>query len=173
MTATSGERARERRRRWALLVAGALWLGACGGDPRDNPAWTLGGEPGLLFVIKQYYERNALEERGLCASPLLEGVTHSRVTEEDKDRLSVDLGYYYRDMVRDGDDCSRFRLLRCGVMRECQGFAERSFVVGRQGDALRVLEMSGERKGRVWQPKPPAEASPPETPPAASGRSDP
>jgi len=162
----------ERRPGMALLLLAALWLGACSGDPRDNPAWTLGGEPGLLFVIKQYYERNAMEEGGLCASPLLEGVTRSRVTEED-DRLTVDLGYYYTDMVRDGDDCDRFRLLRCGVMRECQGFAERTFVVGRQGDWLRVQEMSGERKGRVWQPKPPPWASPPETPSAASGRSDP
>lgn len=162
----------ERLPRLTLVALSALWLCACSGDPRDNPAWTLGGEPGLLFVIKQYYERNALEEGGICASPLLEGVTHSRVSEEDG-RLSVDLGYYYRDMVRDGDDCDRFRLLRCGVMRECQGFAERGFVVGREGDALRVLEMSGERKGRVWQPKPPAAANPPETPSAASGRSDP
>jgi hypothetical protein len=162
----------ERLAKLTRVALGALWLSACSGDPRDNPAWTLGGEPGLLFVIKQYYERNALEEGGICASPLLEGVTHSRVSEEDG-RLSVDLGYYYRDMARDGDDCDRFRLLRCGVMRECQGFAERSFVVGREGDALQVLEMSGERKGRVWQPKRPAAASPPETPSAASGRSDP
>jgi hypothetical protein len=137
----------------ALVALAALWLGACSGDPRDNPAWTLGGEPGLLFVIKQYYERNALEEGGICASPLLEGVTHSRVVEEGGERLSVNLGYYYRDMVRDGDDCGRFRLARCGVMRECQGFAERSFVLGRDGAALKVLEMSGARKGRVWQPK--------------------
>ena len=146
---------RGRGARLGLLGAGALWLCACAGDPRANPAWTLGGEPGLLFVIKQYYERNALEEGGICASPLLEGVTRSRVVEED-DRLSIDLGYYYRDLVRDGDDCSSFRLLRCGVMRECQGFASRSFVVGREGDAFRVLEMSGDRKGRVWQPKSPA-----------------
>jgi len=155
--------------RW-LPALGLLALAAC--DPTKNPAWTLGGEPGMLFTIKQYYELNALEEGGRCSAPLLEGVTRSRVVEEDEERLSVDLGYYYRDMAGGGDDCDRFRLLRCGVMRECQGFAERSFVVGREGDALRVLEMGGERKGRVWQPKPPA-ASPPETPSAASGRSDP
>ncbi|MCE3247415.1 MAG: hypothetical protein K0R41_1240 [Geminicoccaceae bacterium] len=77
---------RRRGARLGLLGAGALWLCACAGDPRANPAWTLGGEPGLLFVIKQYYERNALEEGGICASPLLEGVTRSRVVEED-DRL--------------------------------------------------------------------------------------
>jgi hypothetical protein len=143
----------------ALLALSALWLGAC--DPRNNPAWTLGGEPGLLFVLKQYYERNALEEGGICSSPLLEGVTRSRVVAEDGDRLAVDLGYYYRDMIRDGDDCSRFRPLRCGVMRRCQGFASRSFVVEREADGFRVIEMGGDRKGRVWQPPPlPARPSP-------------
>jgi hypothetical protein len=165
--------------RLAFLAFCALWLGACSGDPRDNPAWTLGGEPGLLFVLKQYYERNALEEGGVCASPLLEGVTRSRVVEQDGDRLAVDLGYYYRDMIRDGDDCSRFRLLRCGVMRECQGFASRSFVVEREPDGFRVVEMGGDRKGRRWQPpssspaQAPAESSLPETPLAGAGRSDP
>ncbi|HSA81252.1 MAG TPA: hypothetical protein VLE23_10540 [Geminicoccaceae bacterium] len=144
--------------RLALLTFGALWLGAC--DPRDNPAWTLGGEPGLLFVLKQYYELNAREEGGTCASPLMEGVTSSRVVEEGEDRLTVELGYYYRDMVRDGDDCGRFRLLRCGVMRECQGFAARSFVVERQADSFRVVEMGGDRKGRIWQPPPLRERSP-------------
>jgi hypothetical protein len=162
----------------ALLASSALWLGAC--DPRDNPAWTLGGEPGLLFVLKQYYERNALEEGGTCGSPLLEGVTHSRIAQEDDDRLTVDLGYYYRDVRRDGDDCSRFRLLRCGVMRECQGFAARSFVVEREAEGFRVIEMGGEQKRRRWQPPRAGSSSPsssgpspPETPPAGAGRSDP
>ena len=162
--------------RLALLILGALGLGAC--DPRDNPAWTLGGEPGLLFVLKQYYERNALEEGGICGSPLLEGVTHSRVAQEDNDRLTIDLGYYYRDMRRDGDDCSRFRLLRCGVMRECRGFASRSFVVEREADGFRVIEMGGEQKRRRWQPPRPKSssepgASLPETPLAGAGKSGP
>jgi hypothetical protein len=163
----------------ALLALSALWLGAC--DPRTNPAWTLGGEPGLLFVLKQYYERNALEEGGVCSSPLLEGVTRSRVVEDDGDRLAVDLGYYYRDTIRDGDDCSRFRPLRCGVMRECQGFASRSFVVEREADGFRVIEMGGDQKRRRWQPparsnsssRSPSGSSLPETPLAAAGRSGP
>ena len=136
----------------ALLALGALWLGACSGDPRDNPAWALGGQPGLLFTLKQYYELNALEEGGTCPSPLLEGVTHSRVVEEEGDRLSVDLSYYYRDVIRDGDDCSRFRPLRCGIMRECQGFASRHFVVAKEPAGYRVVEMGGAKKGRVWHP---------------------
>ena len=68
------------RRRWGWPGLLILGLAACG-DPRDNPAWTLGGEPGLLFIVKQYYELNAFEENGYCPNPLLEGVTHSRVTQ--------------------------------------------------------------------------------------------
>jgi len=134
----------------ALLALGALALGAC--DPTRNPAWTLGGEPGMLFTIKQYYELNALEEGGRCSAPLLEGVSRSRVVEDEPGRFEVDIAYYYRDMIRDDDDCDRLPNAGCRVLRECQGFAQRSFLVARQPDGLAVLEMSGPKKGRVWQP---------------------
>ena len=147
-----------RRRRWprlGLLILGLLILGlaACG-DPRDNPAWSLGGEPGLLFIVKQYYELNAFEENGYCPNPLLEGVTSSRVTQTDGGPLKVEIGYYYRDAFRTDQDCDEDRLLRCGVMRACQGFAERSFVVAKDKDQLKVLEMSGPKRGLVQQPPP-------------------
>jgi len=145
----SGSRGRARTLGLALLTVAALALGAC--DPKRNPAWTLGGEPGLLFTVKQYYELNALEEGGTCSAPLLEGVTRSRVVEEEPDRFVVDLGYYYRDMIR-GDDCRPLPNAGCRALPECRGFAERSFVVGKEADRLRVLEMSGPRKGRVRQP---------------------
>jgi hypothetical protein len=132
-----------------LLILG---LTACG-DPRDNPAWSLGGEPGLLFAVKQYYELNAFEEDGYCPNPLLEGVTHSRVTQEDAGPLKVEIGYYYRDAFRNDHDCDR-SFLRCGVMRACQGFAERSFVVAKVKDQLKVVEMSGPKRGFVQQPPP-------------------
>ena len=132
----------------ALLAVGALVLAAC--DPTRNPAWTLGGEPGMLFTIKQYYELNALEEGGICSAPLLEGVTRSRVVEDEPGRFDVDLGYYYRDMIR--DDCRPLPNAGCSALRECRGFAERSFVVGREADRLKVLAMSGPKKGRVRHP---------------------
>ncbi len=144
---------------WRRLWPGLLILGlaACG-DPRDNPAWTLGGEPGLLFTIKQYYELNALEENGRCTAPLLEGVTYSDVARSEPGRLEVEIGYYYRDAFRSGDDCSRLRPLRCGIMRSCQGFAGRHFVIAEAEnqellkDQFKVVEMSGPRRGTVWQP---------------------
>jgi hypothetical protein len=146
----SGSRRRSRALGLALLATGGLALGAC--DPTKNPAWTLGGQPGMLFTIKQYYELNALEEGGTCSAPLLEGVTRSRVVEDAPGRFEVDLGYYYRDMIRDGGDCDRLPNAGCRALRECQGFAARSFVVGREADRLKVLEMSGPKKGRVRQP---------------------
>jgi hypothetical protein len=149
-------------RGWVALGLVILGLAAC--DPRNNPAWTLGGEPGLLFAIKQYYELNALEQDVyICPNPLLEGVTHSRVTETDPGRLEVEIGYYYRDAHRDDDHCDQSGFGGCGGLRRCQGFAERSFVVVKDKDQLRVVEMSGPKRGTVWQPRPPA-ASPPGKP---------
>jgi hypothetical protein len=134
---------RERWRQGLVLALGSLALAACTGDPAQNPAWTLDGQPGLLFPIKQFYEARAFEENGRCTAPLLEGVTQSRVTEKGSNRLMVDLGYYYRDMGHNGDDCERFRPLRCGVFRECQGFAERRFTVEKTANGFKVIEMSG------------------------------
>jgi hypothetical protein len=136
-------------RRWSSVGLLILGLAACG-DPRDNPIWSLGGEPGLLFTIKQYYELNAFErDVYLCPNPLLEGVTHSRVTETQPGRLEVEIGYYYRDAFRNGGDCDQSHRGRCGVLRTCQGFAERSFVVVKDKDQLKVVSMSGPKRGIV------------------------
>jgi len=136
-------------RRWGSVGLLILGLAACG-DPRDNPVWSLGGEPGLLFTIKQYYELNAFEQNVyLCPNPLLEGVTHSRVTETEPGRLEVEIGYYYRDAFRNGGDCDQSHPGRCGGVRACQGFAERSFVVVKDKDQLKVVEMSGPKRGFV------------------------
>lgn len=128
-----------------------LALVAC--DPTKNPAWTLGGEPGMLFVVKQYYELNALEEYGRCSSPILEGVSRSRVSENEPGRFDVDLSYYYRDMGHDRCE-DRLPNAGCSMLYDCRGFAERSFVVGKDKEGLSVLEMSGPKKGRVRRPPP-------------------
>src|SRR5690606_17725726 len=64
-----------RRLNHLALLGATFLLAACAGDPAQNPAWELAGHPGLLYDVKLFYERNALEEDGRCTMPLLEGVT--------------------------------------------------------------------------------------------------
>lgn len=128
------------------VVAGILWLAGCAADGR---AWELAGQPGLLLEVKHHYERHATEEHGRCTRPLMEGVTRSEVLEEDDRTLRLRLGYHYRDHLRDGDDCDELRPLRCGIMRECRGFGERTFTIDKSGAELAVVEMSGPQRGQA------------------------
>lgn len=75
-----------RRLNEVALLGAAFLLAACAGDPAQNPAWELAGYPGLLYDVKLYYERNALEEGGRCTMPLLEGVTRSEILSEDDEQ---------------------------------------------------------------------------------------
>lgn len=142
-----------------LTVAGLLALtGACAGVVGEG--WTLGGEPGLMTKVRQYYSRNATEEGGQCPWPIMEGVTRETVLEDSQERLEVLIRYRYRDFVRDEDeDCDRFRPNRCFIMVPCRGFAERSFTIARSEDGSTVIGMSGEQRRR--QPlNPPGTRSP-------------
>ena len=123
----------------ALLCS--LWLTGCG-DPSQSPAWELAGQPGLLLKVQQYYEFRAIEE-GRCTAPIMEGVARSQVLSDDPSQMVIALSYYYRDWLRDGDDCDPMRPLRCTVNRECRGFAERTFTIDKGQDGLSVAGMSG------------------------------
>ena len=129
-----------RRLKTACLASAPIWLVACAGDPAQNPAWELAGHPGLLYDVKLYYERNALEENGRCTFPLLEGVSRSEVLAEDDDQLVIGLTYRYRDSMRDER--------RLGLFRECEGFASRTFTIAKADDELIVAAMGGPQKRR-------------------------
>ena len=153
------------RSRIAGIVATVLWLAACSGDPAQNPAWTLAGHPGLLYWVKFYYERNALEENGRCTAPLLEGVSRAEVLSEDQDQLVVALVYRYRDALRDEPRAPSGRL---PFFRECTGVASRTFTIATGGDRPTVIGMNGPRsvgrhppprRGRAERAEPPAPAS--------------
>ena len=101
-----------------------------------------------MRMVKLYYELNATEENGRCTAPLLEGVTRSQVLSDNAEQMVLDVGYYYRDWIRDGEDCGPLRPLRCTVMRECRGFAQRTFIVDKGQDAFTVVDMSGPQRGR-------------------------
>jgi len=110
----------------ARVVIAAAMLFACAGDPAQNPAWQLAGHPGLLFPIKVYYERNALEENGRCTAPLLEGVSRSEVLADDQDQLVVALAYRYRDRIRDEPRAPRGRCRGSGNARGSRAAPSRS-----------------------------------------------
>jgi hypothetical protein len=132
-----------RRLKIACLVSAPIWLYACAAD--QNPAWELAGHPGLLYEIKFYYERNALEENGRCTAPLLEGVSRSEVLAEDDDQLVIGLTYRYRDMIRD-EPRSPSGVLP--MFRECTGFASRTFTITKADGELAVAGMDGPQKRR-------------------------
>jgi hypothetical protein len=136
----------------ALACGLAAALAGCAVEPRDTPFWTLAGEPGLLWDVTQYYQRHAIEEGGRCLMPQFRGATHVAVLEDTEEQLVLALGYAYTDLVRDGDDCHRLRLARCFIMRECEGFSERTFTIARTPVGLEVVDMSGLRKHRPPQP---------------------
>ena len=129
-----------RRLNHVALLGVTFLLAACAGDPAQNPAWELAGHPGLLYDVKLFYERNALEEDGRCTMPLLEGVTRSEVLSEDDEQLVLGLTYRYRDVIRDER--------RLGLFRECEGYASRTFTIAKTGDELRVVGMGGPQKRR-------------------------
>lgn len=129
---------------FALL---ALVLTACV-RPEETPFWDLAGEPGLLYWVKLHYERHAIEENGRCLHPQFEGMTRATILEDTDEQMVVTLGYAYTDFFRDGDDCNRFRLNRCFIMRECTGFGERTFTIARTPEGSAVVGMSGHRKER-------------------------
>jgi hypothetical protein len=130
----------------AALLCG-LCLTGCGTDPSQSRAWELAGQPGLLLKVRNYYESRGLEEGGRCTAPIMEGVARSRVLSDDQDEMVVALAYYYRDWVRDGDDCDPLRPGRClGFMPLCRGFAERTFTIAKGEDGLSVAGMSGPQR---------------------------
>lgn len=128
----------------ALLLCG-LWLAGCGGAL--NQSQELAGQPGLMLQVRNYYETRALEEGGRCRAPIMEGVARSEVLSDSPDQMVIALGYYYRDWVRDGDDCDARRPWRCTmVLQQCRGFGERIFTVEKGQDGPSVVDMSGPRR---------------------------
>lgn len=122
----------------------ALLLGvlcACAGR-----SWELAGQPGLMLKVQNYYERRGLEEGGRCPAPIMMGVSRSQVLSDDQDQMVVALSYYYRDWVRDDDDCDELRPGRCWVNPTCRGFAERTFTIDKGQDGLKVVGMSGPQR---------------------------
>jgi hypothetical protein len=138
MTWTQSEDRRVRPRSPSCHVAFALAVLVAGcAAPLDTVAF---GEPGALqAVITRYYARHASEEYGRCSRAYIDGITRARLVEQTDDRVVVDVHYFYRDRVRDGNELGG---------GECSGFGDRRFVVARTDTGIEVVEMSGPQRGR-------------------------
>jgi hypothetical protein len=97
------------------------------------------GEPQALErAVMRYYESHASEENLTCLRPYMEGVTQVNVLEERPERLVVDVRYLYRD--RSKDDGGN------GIGRDCSGYHERRFTLGKSPAGIEVLDMTGPQR---------------------------
>lgn len=130
-----------------FLAALLLPVSGCQQYWRDSGVWDIGEHKGLLLDINTYYHRHATEEGGRCNSPIIDGVSAAEILEENDDKVWVSLRYYYRDFLRDGDDCDwKWRPLRCTINRECRGSAARIFEARKTDEGFEVTEMAGPRR---------------------------
>ena len=120
-------------RRSVEMILAAVLVASCAASRMPETAF---GEPQALErAVMRYYEAHATEENRACLSPYMEGLTQVDVIEEGPERLVLDVRYYYRDRFKDdrGD----------GLGRECTGYGERRFTLGKDPARIDVLEMTG------------------------------
>lgn len=113
----------------------ALWLAACIDGLAPNSGSSLAGQPGLLPIVRQYYERRATEENGRCRTPLLDGVTSSTVLESTPQRLVIRIRYLYRDLTAE-------------LRGACRGFGNRTFTIDKEATGFVVVDMTGPQHPR-------------------------
>jgi hypothetical protein len=112
----------------------ALTLAACNGRSPAAPE-SLAGVPDLRPVVQRYYEARATEENGRCRAPLLDGVLSARVTQQDAQRLVVQVRYLYRDQTAE-------------LRGACIGFGNRTFTIEQGQGGLMVVDMTGAQHPR-------------------------
>jgi len=113
----------------------ALWLAACADGLAPGSGGSLAGQPGLLPVVQQYYERRATEENGRCRAPHLDGVMSSTFVESTPERMVIQIRYLYRDLTAD-------------LRGACRGFGNRTFTIDKEATGFVVVEMTGAQHPR-------------------------
>jgi hypothetical protein len=117
-----------------LLALAALAAGGC-----STPMSRAGLEPDVGAAIRDYYEAHATESSGgLCQAPYIDGITQTRVLDDDGERLTLEIRYLYRDWIKDRRD---------NGIRDCVDYGERRFVLQRHDDRVEVTEMTGPQRG--------------------------
>jgi hypothetical protein len=120
--------------RGIVPVLFALTLAACSA-PSPGVPQSLAGVPDLRPVVQRYYEARATEENGRCRAPLLDGVLSASVTQQDAQRLVVQVRYLYRDHTAE-------------LRGACIGFGNRTFTIERGQGGLMVVDMTGAQHPR-------------------------
>lgn len=126
-------------------IPGVLLLAACATLPPGAPAelWERAWPE-----IRWTYDRLALERDGLCTQPRMQAITRVEVRERTPERVVLRISYWFRDDAREDDDGWGLT----GVLRRCEGFAERTFAIDPQSG--RVLAMGGpQREPRDLSPR--------------------
>ena len=119
----------------AFLAVAALLVTGCAASRVPETGFS---EPQAVErAVARYYERHATEENDTCLSPYMYGVTQVDVVDEQPERLVVDVRYLYRDRSRDDQD---------GLGRDCSAYSERRFTLGKDAEAIEVLEMTGPQR---------------------------
>lgn len=129
-----------RIRPWLCLAAGAALAGCA---PASIESAHFGAGSDVETAIKRHYASTASERHGLCPRPYIDGITGVEIIEDSPERLVAEVGYFFRDRIREpaGDENE-------GSV-PCTGFGERTFTVTSTGDGPRAVEMSGPQ-GKTW-----------------------
>jgi hypothetical protein len=127
-----------------VVVLTALGLAACAGEHVT--------QPDMLSAVRNYYDRYATEEGGLCNKPQFGVVTASSIEEQNADRLVLRVRYVYSTPLPRSEDFTTFYvpLAQPGKTGPsmCKGVATRSFTIAKRTDGFEVLQMTGpQRRG--------------------------
>ncbi|MDW8370332.1 MAG: hypothetical protein RMK81_08660 [Geminicoccaceae bacterium] len=121
-------------------LAGLLLLAGCANRPSE-----LSQLRGLDFAITSFYADRAFERNGACLRPEMD-IGRIELVERAGDRFVVDVRYFFEDRAFGRGSGRELRRSGGGA---CSGWAERRFTLEAGPDGrVRVLEMSGEQRGR-------------------------
>jgi hypothetical protein len=130
------------------FLAVAVSASGCAGLLVSVPDTSLAPGSEVQSLISTHYRAYATEDRGLCKRPYFSTISEVQVVEEEADRLVLEVGYFYRDRLRDEEDTNTIDDFGVrGSVKVCRGFDQRQFTLARQNGSLAVVDMSGAING--------------------------
>lgn len=124
--------------RLARLSLIAMLLAGC--TTGRLPGMSFADPAALELAMNRYYEAHATENLGRCSNPYIDGLTQVAVVDKQPERLTVEVGYLYRDWQKDDSGPNSFG-------DACTGYGTRSFTLGKSPTGgVEVLAMNGPRR---------------------------